>query len=987
MKNKLFLLILILFLTLGISVSVSAEEEVNVYNNNEEIALNYEPILCDDEYYIHLDDLTLLGLDVTDVNSVCTISLNDCLGCVKEIIIYQRDTGTGDIFLLSAETNSTETKKLLCDVSLGFRVTQKIGYSQDLNVFIPSLDFPFKEWGMPSRFAISLGTMNALLKTNSGTYISAKLIGENLFKGYSEENGRIDFYIDNNNNVITKTTINLVKGVVAQSGGHSVNVYTAYKTGEENTLDDFEILSSVSCVIPENESKISLEIETPAEKITDKNIYFIADLGERYELAYKEYDFSIVGEVLVYGQQKDVTYTLNVNLPEPDDQDVPFTVSVYAENEKFSKQGVIKSGETSATVEVSGIALSETYKPQIEFDYHKYRNARLEEFTFSKAAYAADFEADYTAKYSNEVYATVSLPEGYVCDGDVEVKVILQEYSIGSGMSIVDEMDWSDSKIITLNNENRSQEVKLYTQESTAMLFCKLNGVYEGLFPKAYFGTSNKATSDIGWSKKITESITASMTLLQKKNVSVSVWRPYSLSTDNEVFARVQIYDFSDKSLAKEFNYTQTPLIPKGERDSKFEFEIAEDKAYYLKIVDISGDNNLFDYFYYGYFSSLDTSSLRIISFTTNNASLDLLKCNNVIGTVLSEDNSTDLTATAICELYNEKIIEYEAEVVDGKFNLKIPEDTDRYTISVQSKVGTKSYYVSDGVSTNIDADATKLPYDYEYKGDKEVTIRYIVQKLSIPFEITWSNYYDCFEYKNNNDYLVQDFDVYLAYYGGDGRLISLEKNTQTKLASAEKSKQYINGNNNHRIKEIKCFIWKKDEMTPLSNICSKEVNMPHIPDNDLSVFTLGEKSAIINCKEETLSKAPRLMNGDLYISFADFEKMGYEIEEEREWVYIKGEWDSYEIPVEENRAYFPDDNDFYEISAPIIYDDNYDLLFPVIAISELFEERVEWHTEGKILVVNRPFPDIDYTDVYIEAIYSRSRRRKQFGPTLRSTG
>ena len=338
MKNKLFLLILILFLALGISVSVSAEEEVNVYNNNEEIALAYEPILCDGEYYIHLDDLALLGLDVVKEESKYTISLNDCLGYVKKLILTPGEyveiapgilvpvDGNSSDISMSTDENSDGVEKIYAGVRWVARSKSVIGKAYDKNLpIVPGVviepipgiattsttkESNTKFLSGDSQLALeedydfgiieTTKRMPEIVKSDDEFYVLAKLIGDNFAQNYSSGNGRIDFSVHNNDNVVTKTTINLVYNTVAPREGHSVNVYTAYKTGVGSTIDDFEILSSVSCVILENESSISLEIETPAEKIRDKNIYFIADLGERYELAYNEYDFSGVGEVLVY---------------------------------------------------------------------------------------------------------------------------------------------------------------------------------------------------------------------------------------------------------------------------------------------------------------------------------------------------------------------------------------------------------------------------------------------------------------------------------------------------------------------------------------------------------------------------------------------------------------------------------------------------------------------------------------------------------------
>ena len=51
-----------------------------------------------------------------------------------------------------------------------------------------------------------------------------------------------------------ETTVNFASKTAT---ARSVNIYTAYKTGEDETIDNFEMLSNTTCTIPENETMIS----------------------------------------------------------------------------------------------------------------------------------------------------------------------------------------------------------------------------------------------------------------------------------------------------------------------------------------------------------------------------------------------------------------------------------------------------------------------------------------------------------------------------------------------------------------------------------------------------------------------------------------------------------------------------------------------------------------------------------------------------------
>ena len=79
----------------------------------------------------------------------------------------------------------------------------------------------------------------------------------------------------------------------------------------------------------------------------------------------------------------------------------------------------------------------------------------------------------------------------------------------------------------------------------------------------------------------------------------------------------------------------------------------------------------------------------------------------------------------------------------------------------MQTKLGKKSYYVSDGVSTNDVNAATEFMYENE--GDKNVIIKYIMQSPLLPIDISTELRYDYFVMKNVSDYLINSFDAYIA--------------------------------------------------------------------------------------------------------------------------------------------------------------------------------------------------------------------------------
>lgn len=994
MQNIILGAVSVIILLMGLCLPVNAQESVKVYNRNEEVSLLHGLFMHNERNYIHIDDLSQLGLDVMKENRKYNITSNDALGVEGKLVIeigpgeiggitpvygeLEDITPTikpteniipGEFFIPSIDLLSTDdllsTESVTVDevswrVSYSSRSTGTIGYTQEstrgylITDYIIGNEFFYED-------------TDDMIKVNGEYYISSEFIGEKLSHKYLEESGRIDFYIADSDGVLTETTVNLVKGAVAATGGHSVEIYTAYKTGEGNTIDDFEILSEVNCIIPENESSVGCLIETSAERINDSNIYVIVDFGERYLLSYDEFNFSKVGNVKVYGEQKDVTYTSKINLPEIDECDVPFTVYAVVDGSTYSKQGIVKSGEKSATIELSGLPKSTTYKIRIEFDYHKYKNAVIANGWFLNSVYARDFKTDFTAEYSRKVVCTVSLPDDFIADRDVEVKLELSKYIKSGSVFLVDQLrDWKDTKTIILNKENPSQQVCLYSQASSSMLSYKLTADVDGLYKIGYLRTDGKVTSDYELNKEITEDSVVDIQLLKRKNIKVNVIRPTSLSVENDIFASVELDDESTILYAdKTVDFTETPLIPSGEMLSTFEFELVEDKTYTLKIANITGDDRLFDYCCYVSYpaTNAEEDKKRQITFNDDAINLTLLRCNNITGMVKCEKSDLNFTVIAYCNLYNGRTVKFKSTKESGEFSFKIPDDVNSYSLAVYTGVGKNSYYVSDGISTNYENKATEIPF--VYGDDREVVLEYILQNPSLPVEFSFDEEFNWFRFINISDYLIEA-DVFVAYYDKHGRLISVEKTENDKLRSG--SNYYIPINtSNYKINKVKAFAWKKGELVPLSNIFTERVNTPNLPEQNMSVFKVGDINAVINCDDVVLNDAPEVIEEILYISKADFEKLGYEVFVDGTEVYIQNDEWFFEFTIGEYTALEPNDNIKYEISAPILKNDG--VMIPLGAVCELFGNSADWYRDAQVITLNVPFTDVQFLDMYSTAI------------------
>lgn len=531
----------------------------------------------------------------------------------------------------------------------------------------------------------------------------------------------------------------------------------------------------------------------------------------------------------VYAQKSTIVYTVNVNLPEADTRDVPFTIYVKADGTEVSQKGSVKSGEKSAAVKVENVPVSREYTSRIEFDYHKYKNAVLEDFLLWSGAAAADLETNFTAEYSRAVVCDVSLPDNYVPEGDVEVKVQLSKYVRPNTLAVVDNLtDWTDGKTIILNGENRTEKVTLYSQASSSKLSYKITDGGNGLCEKGYWGGKPVSTDDCAI--EIKENLSAEMTLLRKKNVPVTIYRPIGLSVDKDVFASVILEDTSPRNNDYTvMDFTKTPLISAGMEKTQFYVEVAEDKNYYLNVENIKGDEHLFNYYCYvkALNSPAGTKGRRTIGFADNKVSFTLLTCNNISGKISCEDTALIFDAEAVCTLYNGTKVILLADMQKEKFNIKIPEDADTYTLNVYTILGVKSWYVSDGVSTNDETSAEKI--DFVYDDDKNIVLKYIVQNQAQPIGISAEK--DCFELKNISDYEVGDYVVYVACYDKNGKLLSADMNSGKSIKSGGTSKLPFKSDN-YKIKKIKVMTWK-DDMTPFGNTAEKYVNQPYIPEEE----------------------------------------------------------------------------------------------------------------------------------------------------------
>ena len=64
--RKILIFIFNIICVFLLSICAFAESEIEIYNRGENIELNHDLIYENEQYYIHIDDLSLLGLNVSE---------------------------------------------------------------------------------------------------------------------------------------------------------------------------------------------------------------------------------------------------------------------------------------------------------------------------------------------------------------------------------------------------------------------------------------------------------------------------------------------------------------------------------------------------------------------------------------------------------------------------------------------------------------------------------------------------------------------------------------------------------------------------------------------------------------------------------------------------------------------------------------------------------------------------------------------------------
>ncbi len=883
----------IIFLFVFLSGYAYASPEV--YNRGEKVELSHEMEYVENEYYIHYDDLPLLGLTTSkesiDKGYKYTIEAKDAFGTDKGITVKITDKSTvispGEIILpdgtIIVIPDGGYTKPNMPDLpEISYDELPSITINPDkvhrinrtsiyYNVNVTATKRSLVQIGERKEIYVDsilsngfyYDNDNAVYVNDEELYINANFIGEKLSHEYSINDEKISFYIADEDFGIFETNLFRQAFTSVHVGGHKVNVYTARRISEGDSLDNFEIIKKTELIIPEGENKIKGIIEIPGDKAAS-DLYYIADYGERFAFMARECDFSEVGEVVVYPWQKDVTYKASISLPEADSEDVSFTVRVYANNVQYEVPGVIKAGELTADVFVRELPFLKSFRASVIFDTKRYKNSWLGEGKLQYGDIERDFGHEHTAVKATEYICNVSLPEGFECDEDVSLTLSIRtagSFVVTDGLN-----DTDDTALITLNNENRQKTITLYANMTDMKIQYELTKSVDGLCDKGYLSKNFETSSHNKSIAVLNEGQNIDITLLRKGNVRVIVKRPDGADLSEDIFSSVYltpVYENVTNSMIEltHIKYDSTPLIAAGKESGEMLLEIEEDQRRKIEIRNITGDDGIYDLCYYVEDGAhpIERKKQKMIFYDIGVVEIELPASIVVSGEVADIPEGAKCFVAGECTLPRGEIFNVETMVEDGTFLLKIPYGIGGYRLCAYTQAGVRSYYVDNNTSTSNIADTL---YVTELKDAENICLKYIVQNPLLPVKIEMDSSLGVFNLKKISDSEIGMYSIYMAYYDVNDRLLKVEKEDDD-ILDIFFAQQESFLKNYPLMKKIRMYVWSTDGMVPLAEPAEYIAPKPALP-IDVCIVEDFEECELHNNSEATIE------NFNLYIAYYD---------------------------------------------------------------------------------------------------------------------
>ena len=381
-KTYIFFIFLIVVLSFGICVF--AEDTPKIYNKGNKVEIKNSLIYHAGQYFIHSDDLAALNLsyayDVTTNKG--EITTKDIFGIEKKALfeleyqipkynglpddviviepvlpkdgVYDYTESNGNILYIDEYGNIVMGENNITEKPVNNDVLDRI-YNYEMTIYSHQKRC-VAEIGEKGRISDALSIVPtvvyySVIKLNGAYYFPISFIGEKMSHKYNFDGEKFELYIADTNSVIVENIVHLSGVAAAADTGWPINISFLEENVENNVNNEWGMIHQTNYTTIPGEKTISFLFDIPKEKIVDNTLFYKIDLGERYTVLQKEYDFSTVGIIHAYPYQNDVRAKVKISLPEADSVDIPFKVGIESDRGYSEQSGVIKSGELSETVD------------------------------------------------------------------------------------------------------------------------------------------------------------------------------------------------------------------------------------------------------------------------------------------------------------------------------------------------------------------------------------------------------------------------------------------------------------------------------------------------------------------------------------------------------------------------------------------------------------------------------------------------------------
>ena len=320
------------------------------------------------------------------------------------------------------------------------------------------------------------------------------------------------------------------------------------------------------------------------------------------------------------------------------------------------------------------------------------------------------------------------------------------------------------------------------------------------------------------------------------------------------------------------------PTIKQGECTGVESIVIPDEAGYrYIVQMNVSGGNN--KYYNKIYYNALSTTSYpkraSMITNETDSINVELIKqyyISGVIDAVGFEDSHNRITVasqtseTIIEDIYDCDFSVYTEIYGSGNYGLYVPAEFEKYILRLNSfATGRKIYYKADECTDYLDeaeilsVTSDKENVDFSYSGYNPAT-PIIINASSIV-----GNRCDI-KLTNISDFDTDVIDIYIAFYGKNGVMTNLLKETAGVLDARTTVEIPVNipSAYNANAERIKVMAWHK--MMPMANVV--EMTNSYVDESKIaSAFMVEGNTSVYQHGEEIITDvSPIMYDGLLYI-------------------------------------------------------------------------------------------------------------------------